>query len=231
MHVAAKAVLSLVCAVAWCLMASEGAWAGSIRGSVRLAGTIQAQKKLKVTVDHSVCGTEKDAEDLILSPERGIRNVVVWLETPPPNAKWTVTPPSQMDQKQCVFGPRVVMVPVGGTVEFLNGDRLLHNLHSVSADNPVFNRTQPKGRTIPITFRKPEIVRIDCDLHPWMRAWVVVAEHPFYALTDDQGQFTLENVPPGRYTLHVWHESLGTLRSDVSVTDGVTTVTLEMSAK
>ena len=76
-----------------------------------------------------------------------------------------------------------------GTVEFLNSDRLLHNLHSVSKDNPSFNRTQPKGRTIPIMFAKPEMVRIDCDLHSWMRGWVVVAPHPFYALTDGQGRF------------------------------------------
>jgi plastocyanin len=231
MRDAAKAAFILAWVAAWCFLADQAAWAGSIRGSVRLTGTIPAPKKLKVTVDHSVCGTEKDAEDVVLSSERGIRNVVVWLETPPPNTKWTVTPPSQMDQKQCVFVPRVVVAPVGGTVEFLNTDRLLHNLHSASADNPVFNRTQPKGRTIPITFRKPEIIRIDCDLHPWMRAWVVVAPHPFYALTNDQGQFTLENVPAGQYTLHVWHESLGTTRSDVSVTDGITTVPLEMSAK
>ena len=95
-------------------------------------------------------------------------------------------------------------------MEFLNNDRLLHNLHSASTSNAVFNRTQPKGRTIPIEFRKPEIIRIDCDLHPWMRAWVVVAEHPFYAVTDERGEFVLANVPPGQYTLHVWQESLGT---------------------
>jgi hypothetical protein len=114
-----------------------------------------------------------------------------------------------MDQKECVFIPRIVIVPPGGTVEFLNSDRLLHNLHSVSRENMSFNRTQPKGRTIPISFGKPEIVRIDCDLHSWMRGWVVVASHPFYALTDAQGRFKLDNVPAGQYTVRVWHERLG----------------------
>jgi plastocyanin len=70
-----------------------------------------------------------------------------------------------MDQQGCVYAPRVVIVPVGGTVEFLNSDPLLHNLHSVSAENPTFNRTQPKGRTIPVIFKKAETVRVDCDLH------------------------------------------------------------------
>ena len=130
-----------------------------------------------------------------------------------------------------MFVPRVMIVPAGGTVEFLNSDRLRHNLHSVSKDNAAFNRTQPKGRTIPIVFKRPEIVRIDCDLHPWMRAWVVVADHPFYTVTGEQGDFLLENMPPGRYTLQVWHESLGTVQRDVVVDGGVATITVEMGGK
>jgi plastocyanin len=207
--------------------------AGTIKGTIRLAGGAVEVKKLKVTVDHGVCGTVKDAEDLVVSADMGIRNAVVSLLTPPPNARWSAAPAVQTDQKQCVFVPRVVVVPAGGTVEFLNSDRLLHNLHSASADNPTFNRTQPKGRTIPLAFRRPETIRIDCDLHPWMRAWVVVAEHPFYAVTNDRGEFALENVPPGTYTLQVWHESLGVVKKDVAVSggDGVTAVTVEMARK
>jgi len=140
-----------------------------------------------------------------------------------------VAPTVQMDEKQCVFVPRVVVVPAGGTVEFLNSDRLRHNLHSASGGhNPTFNRTQPRGRAIPITLRRPEIIRIDCDLHPWMRAWVVVAEHPFYSVTNERGEFALENVSPGTYTLQLWHETLGVVKKDLAVSDGVTAVTLEM---
>ena len=204
---------------------------GTIKGTIRLLGSAGEIKKLKVTVDQGVCGTVKDSEELVVSPDMGIRNAVVSLVTPPPNARWTSAPPVQTDQKQCVFVPRVVVVPAGGAVEFLNSDRLLHNLHSASVENPVFNRTQPKGRTIPIAFRKPEIVRIDCDLHPWMRGWVVVAEHPFYAVTNDRGEFSLENVPPGPHTLQVWHESLGSVKKDVAVSDGVSAVTVEMRRK
>ena len=228
-----KPVFALLCLVAWCVMASGLSWGGTVKGTVRFTGAAFEPKKLPVTVDHSVCGKEKDAEDIVLSPEKGIRNVVVSLQPPPPGVTWPVSLSNvQMDQQQCVYVPRVVVVPVGGTVEFLNTDRLLPNLHSASTENSTFNRTQPRGRTIPIVFKKPEIVRVDCDLHPWMRAWVVVAEHPFYAVTNDQGEFVLDNVPLGKYSLQLWHESLGTVMQDVTVRDeAVTTVTAEMRQK
>jgi plastocyanin len=228
-----KPAFVLLCLAVWCVVTGGMAWGGMIRGTVRFTGAAVEQKKLPVTVDHSVCGKEKDAEDVVLSPERGIRNVVVSLQVPPPGATWPVSLPMvQIDQQQCVYVPRVVVVPVGGTVEFLNTDRLLHNLHSASTGNPTFNRTQPRGRTIPLVFKTPEIIRVDCDLHPWMRAWVVVAEHPFYAVTNDQGEFVLDNVPPGKYTLQLWQESLGAVTQDVTVKDeAITAVTVDMSKK
>jgi plastocyanin len=209
------------------------AWAGTIKGTVRAPGLPTETRKLPVTIDQYVCGKEKDAEDLVLSPEGGVRNVVVSLQNPPPLANPPEAPtPVQMDQKQCVFVPRVVLVPAGRPVEFLSSDRLLHNIHSVSKENPSFNRTQPKGRTISVVFTKPEIVRIDCDLHSWMRAWVVVTEHPFYALSNERGEFVLENVPAGKYRLQLWQETLGTVTREVSVADtGVTTVTVVMSKR
>ena len=137
-----------------------------------------------------------------------------------------------MDQRQCAYVPRVVVVPVGGTVEFLNSDRLLHNVRNAGKENPPFNRAQPHARTISVTFKKPEFLRVDCDLHSWMRGWVVVAEHPFYTVTNEQGEFTLENVPPGKYTLQVWQESLGTVTQEVTVGDkGAASVTVRMPKK
>jgi uncharacterized protein (DUF2141 family) len=138
----------------------------------------------------------------------------------------------EIDQKGCTFIPRVVVVPAGGTVDFLNSDRLLHNIHATPKLNVSFNRTQPKSRTIPVTFAKPEIVRINCDLHSWMTAWVVVAEHAFYAVTGADGQFVFDNLPPGQYKLQVWQEQLGKVSASVVVADQPTApVTIEMKAR
>jgi len=225
MRWASAAVLATAMSVA----SPDPGHAAAIKGTVQYVGAPVETKKLSVTVDQFVCGKDKDPEDLVLSAQRGIRNAVVSLASPPPGARWEVsTAPVFLDQRQCTFAPRVILVPAGGTVEFLNSDRLLHNIHSTSKGNPVFNRTQPKGRTIPIAFAKPEIVRIGCDLHSWMRAWIVVMEHPFHAVTGGDGDFALPNLPPGKYTLSAWQETLGTVTKDVTVGDGDVTVTIEM---
>ncbi len=220
-------------AVAACVLTAGPAAAASIKGSVLHAGPPPEKKTVTINIDQYVCGKSRESEELVLGPNRGIRWAVVSLQTPPPGIRGEASAGSvQMDQQQCVYVPRVVIVPVGGTVEFLNTDRLLHNLHSVSTENAPFNRTQPKGRTVPILFKKPETVRIDCDLHTWMRAWVVVADHPFFAVTGANGEFALNNVPPGKYTLKIWHELLGTVTRDVTVNDKpATDVTVEMGKK
>jgi plastocyanin len=212
----ARALATLLCGV--CLAWGAPARGADITGSVIYSGTPPQRSKMPITIDQYICGQEKDADDLILGPKRGVQNAVVWLENPPAGAKWEAPLPKvEMDQKGCVFAPRMVVVPVGGTVEFLNSDRLLHNLHSVSKENPSFNRTQPRGRVVPITFTRHEIVAVTCDLHSWMKSWVVVAEHPFYAVTDATGGFRIANVPPGRYKLRMWQEALGATTRDIEV--------------
>jgi plastocyanin len=198
--------------------ASDPSLGASIKGKVVLVGPVPAAKKVPVTIDQYVCGTEKDSGDLLVSPQKELRNAVVWLDNPPPNAASPApTGNGEMDQNGCVFVPRVVLVPAGGTVDFLNSDRLLHNIHATPKLNVSFNRTQPKSRTIPVTFAKPEIVRINCDLHSWMVGWVVVTAHPFYAITGADGQFAFDGLPPGQYKLQVWHERLGTAAANVTV--------------
>jgi len=194
--------------------------AGSIKGKVVLAGAAPAARKVDVTIDQYACGTTKDADDLVLSPRREVANAVVWIENAPRGDTWPAgAEKPTIDQRGCAFVPRVVVVPVGGTVDFLNNDRLLHNIHATPKLNVAFNRTQPKDRTIPITFTKAEIVRIDCDLHSWMRSWVVVADHPFYRVTQGDGAFAFDDLPPGHYRLQIWHERLGTVAREITVPD------------
>jgi len=228
----AKPFFFVVFVAAWCLIAGLSA-AETIQGTIRYVGAPIEKKKTAVTIDQYICGKEKEPEDLLLSSNNGIRNAVVSLQNVPPGAKrdWNF-PAAKMDQKQCSFIPRVVIAPAGGTVEFLNSDRLLHNVRSVGKENPPFNRAQPHARSISFAFKQPELLRVDCDLHSWMRGWVVVAEHPFYAVTNEQGEFTLENVPRGKYTLQVWQESLGNVTQEVVVGDkGATTVSVAMGKK
>jgi plastocyanin len=206
--------------------------AGAIKGKVVYTGAVPAAKKVPVTIDQYLCGTEKNANHLLLSAQKEIRNAVVWIENAPAGAAGPMRDGKvEVDQKACEFVPRVVVIPAGGTVDFMNSDRLLHNIHATPAFNVSFNRTQPKGRTIPVTFAKPEIVRINCDLHSWMVAWVVVAAHSFYAITGADGQFAFDNLPPGQYKLQLWHESLGTVATSVAVRDQpATQVVVEMVA-
>jgi plastocyanin len=223
------ALAGVLCLVA--LVAPAAVPAAEIQGRVLVAAPLPAPAKVAVTIDQYVCGTEKESGDLVVSAAREVRNVVAWLQNPPPGGTGAGPPAAtQVDQKECVFIPRVVLVQRGGTVEFLNSDRLLHNIHGMPKGNAPFNRTQPRGRNIPITFAHPEVIRINCDLHSWMRGWVVVAEHPYYAISDAQGRFRFDNLPPGTYTLNLWHERLGTATRKVNVTEGPTPVTIELKA-
>ena len=212
---------------------ASAASAGTVKGIVRFDGPPLANKKFSVTIDQYLCGKEKVAQDLVLSSSHGIKNAVVALHGVPAGSKTPKLPASiKMDQKACMFVPRVVLVPTGGTVEFLNSDRLLHNVRSDAKENRPFNRAQPHARTIAMTFKSPEILRVDCDLHSWMRGWVVVAEHPFYVVTNDAGEFAFENIPPGKYTLEVWQEALGQVKQAVTVTaSGAQDVTVRMTKK
>ena len=227
-----KQISFIVGVAACCGVAAGNVSAATIKGNVRYAGPRVEKKTFPVTIDQYLCGKEKEAGDLVLSSTNGIRNVVVSLDGVPASAKAPVTPPAKMDQKQCVFVPRVVVVPVGGTVEFLNSDRLLHNVRGGGKENPPFNRAQPHARTIAIGFKSPEVLRVDCDLHSWMRAWIVVAEHPFYTVTNEEGEFVFQNIPPGKYKLQVWQEVLGRVNQDITVPgEGTHNVTVRMEKK
>ena len=228
-----KQISFIVGVAVFCAVATANVSAATIKGNVRYSGTRVEKKTFPVTIDQYLCGKEKEAGDLVLSSANGIRNVVVSLDGVPVGSKAPAPPvPAKMDQKQCVFVPRVVVVPVGGTVEFLNSDRLLHNVRGGGKENPPFNRAQPHARTIAVGFKSPEVLRVDCDLHSWMRGWIVVAEHPFYAVTNEEGEFVFENVPPGKYKLQAWQETLGRVNQEVTVAgEGTQTITVRMEKK
>jgi plastocyanin len=203
----------------------------SLKGTVVMTGPVPPQKKLEVTNNQYICGTEKEPGDLILSARKEVSNAVVWIDNPPAGAGSFKDAKVEMDQKACAFIPRIVIVPAGETMFFLNSDRLLHNIHATPSLNVAINMAQPRNRSIPATFVKPEIVRIGCDLHPWMRAWVVVAAHPWYAITGPEGQFAFDNLPPGQYKLNAWHERLGKVEMNATVGEQPAQIRIEMKAR
>ena len=129
--------------------------------------------------------------------------------------------PILLDQRGCRFIPHVVVVPRGRTLRILNNDGILHNVHALAWRNRPFNRAlPPKVKQMDVTFKRPERIRVRCDVHAWMGAWIVVAEHPYVMVTGRDGAFRLEGVPPGRYTIDLWHETLGKQQTEVTVTAG-----------
>lgn len=201
----------------WGLGASE---AGEILGVVKLTGKAPPAEILRLTADHAVCSpVARPSEALVLSASGGIKNAVASIAQERMEG-WRAPTTFQMDQRQCTFVPRVLIVPPGSTVEVLNSDGILHNFHTLSRLNPSLNLAQSKrAKPLRVTFEHPEIIQATCDVHGtgFMRAWIVVASHPYYALTDDQGRFTIPGVPPGPHTVEVWHERLGTQRVPVTV--------------
>lgn len=213
---------------------SSAAEPGAVAGTVRLAGPAPPAKLLHSGVDHAVCGSEpRPSEALVVSASGGVRNAVVFIGHERMEG-WRSPTTFQIDQRRCAFVPRVLIIPPGSTVEILNSDGILHNFHTVSRLNPPMNLGQPgKAKPLRVTFERPEVVQVKCDLHGegFMRAWIVVANHPYYALTDDEGRFRLADVPPGPHALEVWHEVLGTRRVPVTVgTSGEVTITVTLKS-
>jgi len=205
---------------------------GSIVGEVKFSGTPPAPKVTKVNKDNQVCGDEKRSEDVIVGPNKGLQNAVVSVV----GAKGPAPKPAQktvLDQKGCQFVPHVLVVPAGADVDILNSDGVLHNIHTSSTANPSLNKAQPKFKKVMTEkFDKPEIVQLRCDVHSWMAGWLVVQAHPLYAVSDASGAFKLDNVPPGKHKVEVWHETLGTMTQEVEVKAGAPSkVTFELGKK
>jgi plastocyanin len=209
---------------------NPGHGVGMITGKVIFKGT-HAAGKVAMGKDQEVCGDSKLDPALVISAQGEVKNAVIQIVDllgPPSSAKDAV-----LDQVKCEYAPHVLAVPVGATVKIKNSDGILHNVHTFSEKNTPFNRAQPKYlKEISEKFTKPEVISVRCDVHGWMSGWIVVTESPFFDVTALDGNFKMENVPVGKYSLDVWHESLGKTTQSVEVKAGeVTNVTFEFQMK
>ncbi|MFQ5863787.1 MAG: hypothetical protein ACE5IW_01000 [bacterium] len=203
--------------------AIEVANAGTIQGTVTFAGAIPPKQKVEITKDVNACGKVPHyKEDLVVSSNKGIANVVVRI-TNINKGKSIETLGSNfvLDQNGCTFKPHVVIVPAGAELSILNSDGILHNVHTFSEINSAINIAQPKfKKKITQSFEEPEFIRVACDVHNWMGGYIVVVDHPYYSVTDENGNFGLTDVPAGNYTLEYWQETLGARTAEVTVTEG-----------
>ncbi len=190
---------------------------GSISGTVKFKGTAPAPKKLDVGKDKEVCGKTPKTDPSLIVNNGNLVNAVVTI-TDIQKGKKIATQKVTLDQKGCEYHPHVLAFPAGSTVEILNPDGILHNVHSYSKVNSPFNQAQPKfKKTLSVKIDKPEAIEVKCDVHGWMHGWLVSTENPYFAVTDNSGSFKLTDVPAGSYTVEVWHEKLGKSTQKVTV--------------
>jgi hypothetical protein len=198
---------------------------GTIEATVTYAGA-PVVEKLKVNKDTEKCGTEAVIEKVVVGANKGLANAVVSV----PGAKGAPKAmKATVDQHGCKFVPHVTaMTP--GELELKNSDDILHNIHTYSTANPSINKAQPKFKKVMTEkFEKPEIIKLTCDVHSWMLGWVAVMPNPFFGVSDASGNAKIENVPPGKYTVEAWHETLGKQTKEVEVKAGqATKVAIEM---
>ncbi|PTL75268.1 carboxypeptidase regulatory-like domain-containing protein [Vitiosangium sp. GDMCC 1.1324] len=194
---------------------------GSVHGFVTFKGTPPAPSPI-------IPGTDPNCEgmDLVDQPVQvkagKLANVLVRVQGNVPGAP--TTPPSTMvvvDQNRCTYQPRVQGAVAGQPLVLMNSDGTLHNVRGMSGGKQLFNVTQPPLKTKEAQPPKDaDVIRLKCDIHPWMTAFVVMSPHPYFATSGEDGAFTLQGVPPGTYTLEAWHETLGTKTAQVTVKEG-----------
>ncbi|MCZ6678771.1 MAG: carboxypeptidase regulatory-like domain-containing protein [Candidatus Poribacteria bacterium] len=198
---------------------------GTITGVVKYEGDAPEMKKLEITKDQNVCGkTDKFEESLVVGDGNALRDVIVYLIDISEGAGFSEdkSVKYEIDQKGCQFLPHVNLLPVGQQLTMINSDRIMHNIHIFSNTNKAYNKAQGKNRRkmrLPKVKKAEGPVPIKCDVHGWMQGWIAYIPHPYFAASNEKGEYKIENVPPGTYKLGYWQAACGTNKdAPVSVT-------------
>jgi len=196
---------------------------GSIAGKVTFAGTAPAPVKIKTSADPKCHEMHKDGLERheVELKDGGLGNTLVYVKNPPAGAT-APTEEALLDQEGCMYKPSMLAVRTGQPIKIRNSDDTLHNIHPRPTKNAEFNIGQPrKGMETTKTFDKEEImIPVGCDVHPWMRSYIAVLSHPFYAVTKEDGSFEIKNLPAGEYEVEANHPKLKATTAKVTVKDG-----------
>ena len=200
----------------------------SVKGTVRLVGTPPAPVKIKMDAD-PVCQQQHPTpfygEEVVVNDQGMLKNVFVYVKGGLTGTFPSPETPVTIDQAGCWYQPHVLGIQVNQPLEIVNSDPTDHNINAISptTSRTLFNVSQPSAGVKKITkkFTKPEVmVRLKCNVHPWMGAYAGILEHPFYSVSGADGGFAISGLPAGTYTLEAWHEKYGTQTQSVTVADG-----------
>ena len=196
---------------------------GSIRGTVRFVGVVPQLVQLPISKDDKVCGKKKASPRLVVGKNQGVANTIIYLEGITSGKRFPDSSTVTMNQYKCEYSPHILLVPPRSILEIVNSDKVLHNVHTYDVGaqmKTVFNIAQPIVGQRTVVKQKPKNNRglafATCDAgHPWMSAYVMYMDNPYCTLTDSNGNFTLEDIPPGSYTLKMWHEGVSITRTEM----------------
>jgi len=240
-----KLSFALLAAVGIAGMA-QFATAGDITGTVTISGTPPPEREISPLNNDPTCGklhsSPVKTDFYAVGANNGLGDVVVMLKGVPAKAADASTPPAVIDQKGCMYTPQFLAVQTGQTLLVKTSDPALHNVHinpAAQANAEAFSTKisqaqSPGAADLSFTFPAAEnFVKFNCDVHPWMFAWVTVVDNPYFAQTDKDGKFTIKNVPPGKYTVTALHNKLAKTGVDkpVEVTAGGATVDFAIEVK
>jgi plastocyanin len=221
------------------LAATQITRAADIIGVITLQGTPPAEKEITPLMDNPDCAamykTTPTTHFYVVSPHGELADVIVSLKGVTGKSTGATASPAVMDQKGCVYTPSILAIQTGQKLIVKNSDTCIHNVHTkpTVAGNEELNQVQmPGGADLDFTFSQPEpFLKFQCDVHPWMFAWVTVVDSPYFSVSDKDGKFVIKNVPPGKYTVEAAHRKLGDQTQDVEVKDGNVTVNFTFEVK
>ncbi len=194
----------------------------TIKGVVNFTGKAPEMKVPAKRKAAEFCKDKEVKYNAVVAEGGKLQDVLVRIENGGVKGKWDAPKDAAVvDQVDCMYSPRIQGVVAGQEVSIKNSDGTLHNVHTYKGAESWFNQAQPKGaEPIKKELEDTSVIKFTCDVHPWMRGFIVVTDHPFFAVTGDDGTFTINKLPAGKYKVEAWHTRFGLKTAEVEVADG-----------